>query len=120
MGRLASREITMNHKRVTLALISGLTFLATAGFAFASVEITHYNGSREELRQMCQKMRGDLRETNSKTRCTTLTGVTYICKSNGSCLKQTPVSTAFDASKNGGSLSSSGDIVAPKKEPKKL
>ena len=104
----------MKHRRIALALLGGLAFLATAGLASADTEVTQYQGSREALRQMCEKLHGELIETASKTRCRTVTGVTYICKTNGTCTKQTHVSVAFDPMKNGGSLNSNSDIVAPK------
>lgn len=109
----------MNLKRTILALASAMTLLSSVGGTFASIEVTHYEGSREQLRAMCHKLRGELIETQSKTRCNTLTGVTYICKDSGHCVKQDQVTAAFDPMTNGGSLSSSNPTFYKKEPPKK-
>lgn len=96
----------MNHKRTLLALISAFTLFAAAGTAVAGV--TTYEGSREQLREMCQKLHGELVETTSKTRCNLVTGVIYICKTSGHCVKQDPLTGTLEQvpdSGGGGSLS---------------
>lgn len=109
----------MKHKLTILALFGAVTFFSGLGTAFANIEVTHYQGSREALRAMCLKQHGDLIETQSKTRCNTVTGITYICKDSGACVKQDYVTTAFDPTVNGGSLSSGHETIVKKAPPKK-
>jgi hypothetical protein len=72
-------------------------FLAIAAFSLFSIGEasavpvdydgpTYYQGSRDQLRQMCQQISGELHETSGKTRCYSIhREALYICKDSGLC-----------------------------------
>jgi hypothetical protein len=78
------------HFRLKVLVFAALSFFASVSGAFA-IPLdydgpTYYQGSREQLREMCRTINGELYETAGKTRCYSIHRQSlYICKSSGLC-----------------------------------
>lgn len=98
----------MKRTSLAVALFGAVSLFGMTGEADAD-QVTHFDWTREQLREYCQAHHGELRETHSKTICVLVDNTQIVCKNYGGCTRRRYIWGVT----GGSSLTESSDSTPP-------